>query len=152
MNRKTSVSLFLFVAAVLVFTRLDYLVNAELYGFGLQFSDAWWQNYEAIYFCLFQLTLSVLLLYSRNWRMIIVLEAFVLSCGQDLVYFSVWTRGAFPSGNWTWMSMYHLLGVWTTPMQIAFTFALTLTPTLTFLFTHRLFTTRIRQFVQHILS
>jgi hypothetical protein len=132
MNRKTTISLFFFAIAVLIFTRLDYLTNAELYRFGLKFSDSWWQNYQIIYNCLFQLVIGFSLFYSRNWRLSIIQEAFVLSCGQDLVYFGLWSGGVFPSGNWTWMNMYNMLGTWTTPMQVMFSAALTAAPILMF--------------------
>jgi hypothetical protein len=50
-----------------------------------------------------------------------VLEAFVLSAGQDLIFFGVWGKAEFPTGQWTWMASYKLFGTWTTQMQIAFT-------------------------------
>lgn len=130
MNHKTLISLLIFAAAVLLFTRIDYLTNAELYQFGLQYSDAWWQNYQILYNCLFQFVIGFSLLYSRNWRLAIVQEAFVLSCTQDLVYFGLWSGGVFPSGDWTWMSMYHVVGSWTTSMQIGFSAVFTIAPIL----------------------
>jgi hypothetical protein len=121
------IAVVIFVASVLIFTCLDYLVNSDLYSFGLQFSNGWYSTYSFLYMALYQIVLVCLLLYSRSAKLFVVLEAFVLSAGPDLVYFGLWNHGVFPSGNWTWMQNYQLFGVWTTEMQFVFSgFALLL--------------------------
>jgi hypothetical protein len=58
--------------------------------------------------------------------MLLVFEAFVLSAGQDLIFFGLWNRGVFPLGDWTWMPFYTVFGAWTTMAQFLFTASLTL--------------------------
>lgn len=127
MDHRPITSIVFFSVAVLVLTRFDYLVNAEFYNFGLQFSQTWYTNYTLLYNALFQIVIGLALFYSHNWRLAIIMEAFTLTCAQDIVYFGLWSGGVFPAGEWTWMSMYHIVGTWTTPMQIAFSTAITTT-------------------------
>ncbi len=111
----------LFACAVLLFTRIDYLVNSDLYRYGLKFNDGWFGTYSLLYRLLYQLMIVFVYLLTRRWRLVVVLEAFVLSSGQDLVYFIVWGQGNFPTGDWTWMPWYKWFGHWTTEMQIGWT-------------------------------
>ena len=121
MNKRIIVSLALFAIGILIYTRVDYLINSDLYNFGLQYDDRWHETLQIPYSAMFQLTLLLLLLYSRSIRLWVVLEAFILSSGHDLLYYAVWNHGIFPAGNWTWMGTYIIFGKWTTAMQIIYT-------------------------------
>lgn len=119
-------SLILFLFAVLILTKLDFLVNKTLYEYGLQFSHGWYQEYTLQYALSYQLILLLLYLWTRDWKTIFVLEGFVLSSGQDLILFTVWNRG-FPESQWTWMTFHHIFGFWNTTTQILLTISVTLT-------------------------
>jgi hypothetical protein len=106
-----------FAGAVLLFTRMDYLVNKQLYDHGLQFSEDWYSDYSLYYSLLYQLVIALVFLQTRSWKLCFVLEAFVLSSAQDFVYFGLWEGGKFPQGDWTWMQGYKTLGHWTTQDQ-----------------------------------
>lgn len=118
---RSYIAILAFIGFVVIFTGMDYLVNATLYHFGLIFSNAWWQPYEMFYTLMFQVAILCLVLFSRSWRLLVVFEAFVLTAGEDLVYFGLWNRGVFPAGNWTWSGLYAIFGSWTTPWQAALT-------------------------------
>lgn len=116
----------LFLFAVLLLTKLDFLVNNTLYEYGLRFSDGWYREYTLQYALSYQLILLLLYLWNRDWKLIFVLEGFVLSSGQDLIYFAAW-QGGFPQGQWTWMIFYEIFGYWNTSTQILLTVSVTLT-------------------------
>jgi hypothetical protein len=118
MNIKTMICLLLFFISVFLFTFLDWVVNCVLYGFGLRFDAEWYGLYSAAYFLLYQLAIVMLVLASKSWRLLVFMEAFVLSSSQDLVYFGVWSRGVFPVGDWVWMPLYQTLGFYTTAFQV----------------------------------
>jgi len=122
-NRMKSLILFLF--AVLILTKLDFLVNETLYEHGLQFSYEWYQEYTLQYALSYQLILLLLYLWTRDRKLFFVLEGFVLSSGQDLIFFIVWNRG-FPEGQWTWMIFHQIFGFWNTNTQILLTISVTL--------------------------
>lgn len=119
-------SFFIFIIAVLLITRLDYLVNSDLYHYKLEFNLSWYIPYLINIFLLYQMILILLLSFFKDFKIIAVLETFVLSSGQDIIYFLVWNHGVFPEGDWTWTCQYYLLGTWTTLMQIVFTIISTL--------------------------
>jgi hypothetical protein len=111
---------------VLIFTKLDFLVNETLYDYGLEFSYEWYQEYTIQYALSYQLILLLLYLWTSDWKLAFVLEGFVLSSGQDLIFFMVW-NGGFPKGEWTWMFFYRIFGFWNTNTQILLTASVTLT-------------------------
>jgi len=115
------IAIAVFIFATLLFTRIDYLINCDFTAYGLRYSESWGVIYQLIYFLLFQMTIVWVYLFSRSWKLCIVLEAFVLPGGQDLIYFGVWGKGQFPTGDWTWMPLYKVFGTCTTQMMIAFT-------------------------------
>lgn len=124
--KRTIISIILFSASVLLLTRLDFLINNELYGFGLQFSQEWYSSYSVLLSLTYQLGILLIVLITRSFVFLAMSEAFVLSNTPDLIYFGLWQR-SFPNGNWTWMGYYHTFGVYTTQTQIVLTtFALTL--------------------------
>lgn len=88
--RKQVVCLFFFILAVFLLTYLDWVVNAVLYGYGLQFNRVWHEQYSVGYLLCYQLVIGLLFLYLRSWKATVLMEAFVLSSTQDLVYFGVW--------------------------------------------------------------
>lgn len=114
---REKLALVIFAFSVLLLTRLDFLVNNVLYGFGLIFSLEWYSEYRILYFLAYQLVIFILFAYTRNLKLLIFFEAFVLTCSQDLVYFGLW-EASFPSGNWDWMSFNQLLGFWNTSSQV----------------------------------
>jgi hypothetical protein len=118
------IAVVIFVVSVLVLTRIDFLINSDLYHYGLQFSDGWFWINQVTYTAMYQIIIVCLFLYSRSKWLLITFEAFVISAGQDLVYFTVWQR-SFPNGNWDWMPAVKVFGLaqWTTAMQIGTTFA-----------------------------
>jgi len=118
---KNDIAIAVFIFATLLFTRIDYLINCDFYKYGLQYSDAWFATDSIVYLLLFQMTIVWIYLYTHSWRLCMVLEAFVLSAGQDLIFYGVWGKGQFPTGEWTWMLAYKLFGTCTTQIQIAFT-------------------------------
>lgn len=117
--KKALITLSLFLAGVLLFTYMDYVVNFVLYGFGLRFDYGWYDAYSFGYMLLYQFMILALTLYSKSWQLALLMEAFVLSSTQDLVYFGVWSGGVFPSGQWTWMPLYETLGFYSTSFQLA---------------------------------
>ena len=122
MEKQTVISLSIFILSTLLFTRLDFLVNSDFYHYGLQFNESWYTTFGIIYGLLYQLTIILLFLYSKNVSLFIFYEAFVLSCTQDLIFYGVWNNGIFPSGDWTWMPLYQTFGTWTTTHQILLSF------------------------------
>jgi len=118
-NRSFVVSLVFFVFFVLLFTRIDYLVNGDFYEFGLQFSWDWYIIWGILYALLYQSTIVLLHLFHRDWRFTIICESFVLSATQDLIFYLVWAP-SFPQGQWVWMPYYLWFGFWTTLNQILF--------------------------------
>jgi hypothetical protein len=123
---KILASVLVFAAAVLIFTRFDYLVNADLYNYGLQKDfNGWYFLYSGLYVLAYQIVILPLHWFHQDWRLTVVLEVFVFTAGQDLVFFGLWNYGVFPSGQWEWMAYYYILGFWTTPIQIAFSVGFT---------------------------
>ncbi len=120
------IPLVLFLLAVLIFTKLDFLVNETLYNYGLRFSYEWYHEYTVLYALCYQLVLLLLYRWTHDWKLVFVLEGFVLSSGQDLIYFTVW-NGGFPQGEWTWMFFHRIFGFWNTNAQILLTAGVTLT-------------------------
>jgi hypothetical protein len=113
--------LMIFGIAVLLLTRIDYLVNVILYKFGLQFSYGWYKEYSILYALSYQLVLLLIFLWTKNIQLLVILEAFILSAGQDLIYFGVWNLGRFPNDQWTWTLFYQIFGFWDTPSQFLLT-------------------------------
>ena len=116
MNRNL-VAIVAFSFVVLLLTRLDFLINNILYDFGLIFSEGWYQEYSVLYFLSYQLVVFILLVYTRNLKLFLFFEVFVLTSTQDLVYFGLW-QGSFPAHEWTWMIQYRILGFWNTITQL----------------------------------
>lgn len=108
--------------AVLLFTRMDYLVNHRLYEHGLKFSEEWYSEYSLLYFLLYQFVIVLIGWFTHSWKLCVVLEAFVLSSAQDMVYFGLWEKGNFPKGDWTWMPLFKTFGTWKTEHQIILSF------------------------------
>jgi hypothetical protein len=122
MKKENIFGLLLFFLGVLLFTRVDFFVNASLYNFGLQFSENWYGEYTALYTLCYQLLILSLAVYTRNLKLLVFMEIFVLTCTQDLVYFGLW-QGAFPQIDWSWMPFYRIFGTWTTTHQILLSFS-----------------------------
>lgn len=121
MNRNL-VAIVAFSFVVLLLTRLDFLINNILYDFGLIFSEGWYQEYSVLYFLSYQLVVFLLLVYTRNLKLFVFFEVFVLTCTQDLVYFGFW-EGSFPKHEWVWMVQYKFFGFWNTTNQVLLSFS-----------------------------
>ena len=119
MSNKSWLAILLFLVGVLLLTRIDYLVHAILYDYGLTFSYVWANEYWLLYALSYQLLIILLILWNKNKYFFIAAEVFVLTATQDLIYFGVWA-GSFPTTNWWWASFYNLLGFWSTFDQIFF--------------------------------
>jgi hypothetical protein len=114
---KTVYYLIPFFVSVFLYTYLDWVVNGLLYEYGLQFSNEWYGTYSIAYFLLYQFTITLLTVASRSWRLLFFMEVFTLSNTQDIIYFLTW-NGGFPSGEWTWMNLYGIIGTYTTSTQL----------------------------------
>jgi hypothetical protein len=123
MKKQSVVAVLLFLVGVLLFTRIDFLINKSLYDYGLRFSQNWYGEYTTLYMLCYQFLIISLFVYSRNFKLVLLMEVFVLTYTQDLVYFGLW-QGAFPSANWTWMPLFKFFGSWTTGYQLLFSFSL----------------------------
>lgn len=117
MKRKNLFAVLLFFFGVLLFTRIDFFVNASLYNYGLKFNENWYAEYTTLYTLCYQLLILSLFVYTRNLKLFVFMEIFVLTSTQDLVYFGLW-QGAFPQIEWSWMPFYRIFGTWTTTHQI----------------------------------
>ena len=97
------------------------MINMTLYFHGLQFSYDWYTEYSLLYMVQYQLLILFLTLWTKNFRLTLFWEVFVLSSSQDLVFFGLWNIGRFPVENWHWTFYYRILGFWTTETQFALT-------------------------------
>jgi hypothetical protein len=122
MKKQSAIAILLFVIGVLVFTRMDFLINSLLYNYGLRFSQNWYVQYTGLYLLCYQLLILSLFAYSRNFKFLLLTEVFVLTCTQDLIYFGLW-QGAFPTAEWTWMPFFNIFGTWTTTYQLLLSFS-----------------------------
>src|SRR3989304_2850088 len=129
MRRKDLIAVLLFILGVLLFTRIDFLINNSLYGYGLEFSENWYVEYTCLYALCYQLFIFSLLAYSKNVKFFVLMEVFVVTSTQDLVYFGLW-QGGFPATEWSWMPFFRVFGSWTTPHQILLSFFTNLTASL----------------------
>ena len=122
MKRKNLFAVLLFFFGVLLFTRIDFFINASLYNYGLQFNENWYAEYTILYTLCYQLLILSLFVYTRNLKLFAFIEIFVVTSTQDLVYFGLW-QGAFPQIDWNWMPFYRIFGTWTTTHQILLSFS-----------------------------
>lgn len=118
-NRYIIVSGLLFVCSILLLSGIDHVVHTDLYSYGLRFSMAWANSYWTLYTLILQIVVIACVLIGKNLKLLIVYEAFVLSKGQDLIYYLVWNNGVFPSGNWEWQEFYAWFGKWNTLNQVS---------------------------------
>ena len=122
MKRENIFAILLFFFGVLLFTRIDFFVNASLYNHGLQFNENWYAEYTTLYTLCYQFLILSLFVYTKNLKFFVFMEIFVLTSTQDLVYFGLW-QGAFPQIEWSWMPFYRIFGTWTTTHQILLSFS-----------------------------
>jgi hypothetical protein len=122
MKRKNLFAILLFFFGVLLFTRVDFLVNESLYHYGLHFNENWYAEYTNLYALYYQFLILSLLVYTRNLKLLVFMEVFVLTSTQDMVYFGLW-QGAFPKIDWWWTPFYRIFGSWTTTQQILLSFS-----------------------------
>lgn len=116
-NRWHLLSLTLFLAGAWFLAGRDNIVHGVHYDYGLIFSYEWANLDWTIYFFEFQVLVFACALVARSWRLWIGFEVFVMFAVQD-IFFYAWRGFVFPTGEWTWMPFYNLLGTWTTLHQI----------------------------------
>jgi hypothetical protein len=128
----------LFVLLTVLFfvlmSKIDYIVHATLYQYGLHFSYDWantyWLTYNLVYFA-FALTLAFAYyvgsqksLQNRKVALAIFGSISVLAfCGlQDLLFFVLWS-GSLPPETlvWWWSMWAPIFGTWNSQMQLALT-------------------------------
>ena len=129
MKRRNILAVLLFFLGVLLFTRIDFLINNSLYNYGLNFSENWYFEYTSLYALCYQLLILSLFVYSRSLKLLASMEVFALTSTQDLVYFGLW-QGSFPTIEWSWMLFYRIFGSWTTVHQILLSFSANLSASL----------------------
>src|SRR4030067_305380 len=129
MKRRNILAVLLFFLGVLLFTRIDFLINSSLYRYGLHFSENWYVEYTGLYALCYQLLILSLFVYSRNLKLLALMEVFALTSTKDLVYFGLW-QGSFPTIDWSWMPFYRIFGSWTTAHQILLSFSMNFTASL----------------------
>jgi hypothetical protein len=129
--------LVLIILIMLFFTlmsRIDYIVHATLYQYGLQFSYDWansyWFTYNAL-FVLFAVMAGVTYWLAsnkttRDLKLSLALLGTIvfLALGglQDILYFTLWGGGLPPTSIvWWWVPWANILGTWNSQMQIGFT-------------------------------
>jgi hypothetical protein len=129
LKKKNILAVLLFFLGVLLFTRIDFLVNSSLYRYGLIFSENWYAEYTSLYALCYQLLILSLFVYSRNLKLLALMEVFALTSTQDLFYFGLW-QGSFPTTDWSWTPFYTILGSWTTANQILLSVSMNFTVSL----------------------
>jgi len=117
MKREKLLAVIIFLFGILLFTRLDFLVNWSLYNYGLQFHENWYVEYSTLYALCYQFLIFSLLLYTKDLKLFSFMEVFVLTATQDLIYYGLW-QGTFPKIEWSWTIYYKILGSWTTNHQV----------------------------------
>jgi hypothetical protein len=114
-------------------SRMDFVVNSTLYGYGLRFSYDWareyWVTYNAI-FVAFALAVSCAYWFGSNRTrkdmkfsiaLLITIVLFTLGGLQDLMFFVFWAGGLPPSNVvWWWAPWTNLVGTWNSMIQIGF--------------------------------
>jgi hypothetical protein len=126
-------SLLIFGFFVLM-SRIDYIVNATLYEFGLRFSYVWandyWITYNAI-FVMFAVMIAVVYwIGSKKTRsdlkvsaaLFVTVNLLTLGGLQDIMFFLLW-GGGLPSINvvWWWAPWTIITGTWNSMIQVGFT-------------------------------
>lgn len=128
------VSLLFFGFGVFAVSARDYMVHGIHYSYGLYYSHGWADIDTYMYILETQFVALAAAVISRRVEMVFPYEAFVLSAGQDLVFFGFWHNllrmaphqpTVFPVGDWEWMAFYQWFGTWTTTIQFIFTIAAT---------------------------
>ena len=115
-------------------SRIDYVVNALLYDYGLRFSYEWaigyWVTYLSV-FIVFSVVVSVAYWFGsgrtvRDVRMAVALFLTInfLTIGglQDIMFYIVWV-GSLPPSNfvWWWVPGISFLGTWNSLEQVCLT-------------------------------
>lgn len=128
----------LFVLLTVLFfalmSKIDFIVHATLYQYGLTFSYDWantyWLTYNLVYL-VFSLALAFCYYVgsAKTWQnkkiaLAIFASVTVLAiCGlQDLLFFVLWS-GSLPPGTlvWWWSMWAPVFGTWNSQMQLALT-------------------------------
>jgi hypothetical protein len=114
-------------------SRIDYVVNADLYNYGLSFSYDWargyWVTYSAV-FVVFAVAVSCAYWFGsvktrRDAKISISILATIvlLMVGglQDVMFFVFW-GGGLPATDvvWWWSPWISLVGTWNSVIQIGF--------------------------------
>ncbi len=125
---------FLIFMFFVLMSRIDYVVNAMLYEYGLRFSYDWantyWSTYAAVFVAFSGIVGLTYWLGSKRTlselKISIALFATInlLAIGglQDILFFLLW-KGGLPANNvvWWWMPWVSISGTWNSLMQVGFT-------------------------------
>ena len=122
MKPRIVLAIMLFFLFIMLFTRLDFLINNSLYDYGLRFDEAWYLPYSILYGLSYQCLILLLVFYAKSLKFFVFAEVFVLTSSQDLVYFGLWQNG-FPSHEWAWSPFFSIFGSWTTTHQFVLSFS-----------------------------
>jgi hypothetical protein len=114
-------------------SRIDYVVNASLYNYGLRFSYDWARGYWATYSAIF-VVFAVMMSYvywlgsvktrrDAKISISILVTIVLLMVGglQDIMFFVFWAGGLPPTNVvWWWSPWTSLVGTWNSMIQISF--------------------------------
>lgn len=117
-------------------SKIDFIVHGILYDYGLQFSFEWAIDYWIVYtvaFVVFSVIVSLMYWLGSKKAMkdlkfsialLVTVNILMISGLQDAMFYILWARG-LPLNDvvlW-WAPWFHIVGTWTTPMQILLTLA-----------------------------
>jgi len=127
LNRWHLLSLLVFTGLIIFMSGRDYMVHGVHYAYGLQYAQEWHTLDIFIYNGELQFAAFASALIARSAYALVLYEAFVLTCTQDLIFYGLWHNAlhiapqcptTFPVGDWTWMPLYPTFGAWTTFHQV----------------------------------
>ena len=115
-------------------SKIDFIVHGTLYNYGLQFSFDWAIDYWIAYttaFVIFSVIISLMYwLGSKktikdlkfSLALLVTVNILMISGLQDIIFYILWAGGLPPNNVvWWWVPWYHIIGTWTTPLQILLT-------------------------------
>ena len=117
-------------------SKIDFIVHGILYNYGLQFSFEWAIDYWVVYtvaFVIFSVIVSLMYWLGSEKTMkdlklslalLATVNILMISGLQDVMFYILLAGGLPPNDVvWWWVPWFHIVGTWTTPMQILLTLA-----------------------------
>jgi hypothetical protein len=114
MRHGVVLSAVLFFTAVVLLEGNGYIIHHDLYEHGLRYNESWAEKDNLLKIALYQFVIFTLLAIHKSWKIWVLTEVFWFTCSQDLFFYLVWNQGVFPTGDWSWLPFYSILGHWTT--------------------------------------